>query len=83
MSDDWSLAKHKRSMYKLFLNDGHSGRRVWTPKDYFYLEEDIETLRQTLIEDIKQYCKDNKYVEIGKCEWGLINLVINERFGKE
>ena len=80
MKDDWSI-KNKRHYLKY---DGHS----------IYSEQDLETLRQKLIEDIKHNLKiefpfdDNDKVWIGKIitelytgyEKAVIDA-INKRFG--
>ena len=63
MNKKWSLKEYKRSMYKLFLNG--QGDRIWTPKDYFYLEEDINILHKkiiTLIDDALNTEKNPKWV---------------------
>lgn len=81
MSDDWSL-KGK----EIKAIDDVSLYPQWSPVKTFYSKEDIETLRQKLIEDIQQYF--DKLSEEYKEDFGyisseIIEKIINKRFGVE
>lgn len=74
MSDNWSL-KDKTS-HVISYEDGVD--------DWFYKKEDIETLRQKLMEDFKEQvcsyqCEEHPYSH----SLELIELIINRRFGME
>ncbi len=73
--DNWSLKGKEANVVRVSTNiDGTLGFQAY-PIDLVYFGNDIEKLRQKLIEDIKELCDDR----IGKA----VISIINRRFGVE
>ena len=54
----------------------------WT-KQYCYIEETIETLREKLIEDINEVIDENKNIPLKALGKLYFEGIINKRFGRE
>jgi len=85
--DDWNLyEQHIHFHDKCFLIDGGKDRMPVMFHPEFYKGEDIDLLRQKLIEDLKKYivpvqCGENKYKDWLSISFEQMKKNINKRFG--
>ena len=79
---EWSLKKKEN-----FIPDAGAHNREYFDKNcYYYNKKDIETLREKLIEDIRDIQKeDSDFVgyDDGTIECDIVIKIINRRFGYE
>jgi len=85
MTDDWNLKDKKYTVQQNSMGEIHertnpnTKEREYSSHDISYTEEDIETLRQKLIGDVINFCKEH-YWEYDTSILALIKI-INQRFG--
>jgi len=70
--DNWSL-KGKQNVTDMKINEKYKSCFVW------YFNSDIETLRQKLLDDLRNEWE----AEEGTLDWLQIKDIINKRFGVE